>query len=75
MSKSSRTSSAANAFGAGEQLVGMTHRGHEIVSASRTYMHLDNGDKVERAGNRVEHERHFVNSNDVDNGHYMTDDL
>jgi hypothetical protein len=74
MSKSNRTSSAANAFGAGSDLVGMSHKGHEIVSASRQYMHLDNGETVVRAGNRVEHER-FVVTGEVDNTAYMTDDL
>ena len=74
MSKSNKTSSAANAFGAGKDLVGMSHRGHEIVSASRQYMHLDNGETVARAGNRVEHER-IVVTGEVDNTAYMTDDL
>ena len=73
MSKSNRTSSAANAFGAGSDLVGMTHRGHEIVSASRQYMHLDNGETVARAGNRVEHE--LITGGEVDNTAYMTDDI
>lgn len=74
MSKTNKTSSAANSFGAGKDLVGMTHKGHAIVDASRQYMHLDNGDKVERAGNRVEHER-GTGSSEPDNCAYMTDDL
>ncbi len=74
MSKSNRTSSAANSFGAGKEIIGMSHRGHEIVDASRRYMHLDNGETVARTGNRVEHERTYVKG-EVDNTAYMTDDL
>ena len=74
MSKSNKTSSAANAFGPGSDLVGMSHKGHEIVSASRQYMHLDNGETVARAGNRVEHDKE-ASTGEVDNTAYMTDDL
>ena len=74
MSKSNKTSSAANAFGSGKDLIGMTCRGKEIVAASRQYMHLSDGQKVERAGNRVEHER-IEPTGVIDNCYYMTDDL
>ena len=72
--KKKMTSSAANAFGAGEFLVGMKHRGKVIISATRKFMVLDNGDKVERKGNRVEHEE-TLGPVDNDNNAYMTDDI
>ena len=74
MSKYDVTSSAANSFGAGKDLVGMSHKGHEVVSASRKYMELDNGDTVARAGNIVEHQK-ITSTEEMDNSAYMTDDL
>ena len=71
---SKKTSSAANAFGPGKDLIGLTCKGSKIVDASRQYMHLEDGRTVERAGNRVEHEQIIVKG-EIDNSWYATDDL
>lgn len=71
---SKRTSSAANSFGSGKDLIGTSCNGSKVVDASRQYMHLENGETVERAGNRVEHDVIIGDSN-PDNSHYQTDDL
>lgn len=71
---SKKTSSAANAFGSGKDLIGMTCKGSKVIDASRKYMHLENGQTVERAGNRVEHDV-ITGSSNPDNGNYATDDL
>jgi len=51
-----KISAPANAFGAGKELIGKTFKGHTVTDASRKYMHLDNGETVERKGNRVNYE-------------------
>lgn len=71
---SKKTSSAANAFGSGKDLIGTICKGSKVVDASRQYMHLENGQTVERAGNRVEHDI-VLGSDNPDNGYYQTDDL
>jgi hypothetical protein len=71
---SKKTSSAANSFGSGKDLIGMTCKGSKVVDASRQYMQLENGQTVERAGNRVGHDV-ITGSSNPDNGHYETDDL
>lgn len=49
-----KTSTPANAFRGGEELIGKSHKGKEIVSASRRFMETSDGERVERKGNRVE---------------------
>lgn len=71
---SKKTSSAANAFGPGKDLIGMTCKGSKVVDASRKYMHLENGQTVERVGNCVEHDV-ITGPATPDNDHYQTDDL
>lgn len=51
-----KRSAAANAFGSGQDLKGLKCRGKEIVNATRKYMDLSDGSRVERKGAHVQWE-------------------
>jgi hypothetical protein len=76
VNKHGKQTSAANAFGAGSDLVGKEFRGKEIISATRQYMTTSDGATHPRKGNHIQHEPAILPAGYVpDNDAYMTDDL